>query len=65
MVDVRECFAVFSSSSFIVSCLLFKSLNHCEFIFVHGARLCSSFIDFIKTTVFTNLKEEFPSWRSG
>ena len=29
----------------MVSCLIFKSLSHFEFIFVHGVRLCSSFID--------------------
>ena len=29
----------------MVSCLMFKSLSHFEFIFVHGVRVCSSFID--------------------
>ena len=29
----------------MVSCLLFKSLHHFEFLFVHGVRMCSSFID--------------------
>ena len=29
----------------MVSCLIFKSLIHFEFIFVHGVRVCSSFID--------------------
>ena len=29
---------VFSSRSFMVSCLIFKSLSHFEFIFVHGLR---------------------------
>ena len=29
----------------MVSCLMFKSLSHFEFIFVHGARVCSSFTD--------------------
>jgi len=29
----------------MVSCLIFKSFSHFEFIFVHGVRLCSSFID--------------------
>ena len=29
----------------MVSCLIFKSLSHSEFIFVHGVRVCSSFID--------------------
>ena len=34
----------FSSRSFIVSGLTFRSLIHFEFIFVHGVRKCSSFI---------------------
>ena len=34
-----------SSRSFMVSCLMFKSLNHVEFIFVYGERVCSNFID--------------------
>ena len=29
----------------MVSCLMFKFLNHFEFIFVHGVRVYSSFID--------------------
>ena len=36
---------MFSYRSFTVSCLIFKSLSHCEFIFVHGVQACSSFID--------------------
>ena len=35
---------VFSSRSFIVSGLTFRSLIHFEFIFVYGVRKCSSFI---------------------
>ena len=35
---------MFSSRSFIVSGLTFRSLIHCEFIFVYGVRKCSSFI---------------------
>ena len=35
---------MFSSSSFIVSGLIFRSLIHFEFIFVYGVRKCSSFI---------------------
>ena len=35
---------MFSSRSLIVSCLTFRSLIHCEFIFVYGIRKCSSFI---------------------
>ena len=30
----------------MVPCLVFKSLSHFEFIFVHGVRECSNFIDF-------------------
>ena len=35
---------MFSSRSFIVSALTFRSLIHFEFIFVYGVRKCSSFI---------------------
>ena len=35
---------MFSSKSFIVSALTFRSLIHFEFIFVYGVRKCSSFI---------------------
>ena len=35
---------MFSSRSFIVSGLTFRSLIHFEFIFVYGIRKCSSFI---------------------
>src|SRR5574340_76464 len=35
---------MFSSSSFIVSGLTFRSLIHFEFIFVYSVRKCSSFI---------------------
>jgi len=35
---------VFSSKSFIVSSLIFRSLIHFEFIFVYGVRKCSNFI---------------------
>ena len=37
-------FPMFSSRSFIVSGLTFRSLIHFEFIFVDGVRKCSSFI---------------------
>ena len=37
-------FPIFSSRSFIVSGLTFRSLIHFEFIFVYGVRKCSSFI---------------------
>uniref|UniRef100_A0A8D1GVV7 Uncharacterized protein n=1 Tax=Sus scrofa TaxID=9823 RepID=A0A8D1GVV7_PIG len=36
---------MFSSRSLEVSSLIFKSLIHFEFIFIHGVRVCSSFID--------------------
>jgi len=35
---------MFSSRSFVVSGLTFRSLIHFEFIFVYGVRKCSSFI---------------------
>ena len=35
---------MFSSKSFIVSGLIFRSLTHFEFIFVYGVRKCSNFI---------------------
>ena len=35
---------MFSSRSFIVSGLTFRSLIHYEFIFMYGVRKCSSFI---------------------
>ena len=35
---------MFSSRNFLVSCLIFASLIHFEFIFVYGVRKCSSFI---------------------
>ena len=35
----------FSSRSLMISCLIFKSLSHCEFIFVHGMKIHSNFID--------------------
>ena len=43
MMYVGECLPVFSSRSFIVSGLMFRSLNHFEFIFVYGVRKWSSF----------------------
>ena len=43
MVSVRECLPMFSSRSFIVSGLTFRSLIHFEFISVYGVRTCSSF----------------------
>ena len=34
-----------SSKSLMMSCLMFKSLRHFEFIFVQDMRVCSNFID--------------------
>ena len=34
-----------SSRSLVVSCFIFRSFSHFGFIFVHGVRVCSSFID--------------------
>ena len=44
MVYVGDVLPMFSSRSFIVSGLMFRSLLHFEFIFVYGVRKCSSFI---------------------
>ena len=38
-------FPVFSSKSFMVSCLILRSLNHFEFTFVYGVRKGSNFVD--------------------
>ena len=35
---------VFSSRRFIVSCLIFNSVSHFEFIFVYGIMECPNFI---------------------
>ena len=47
---------MFSSRSFIVSGLTFRSLIHFEFIFVYGVRKCSSFILFLASLVAQRLK---------
>ena len=36
---------MFFSRSLVMSCLIFKSFSPLEFTFVHGVRVCSSFID--------------------
>ena len=36
---------VCSSRSFVMSCFIFGSLSHFEFIFTYGGRVCSNFID--------------------
>ena len=43
VIYVGEC-SMFSSKSFMVCCLMFRSLIHFEFPFVHGVRKYSSFI---------------------
>ena len=44
MMYVESVLPMFSSRSFIVSGLRFRSLIHFEFIFGYGVRKCSSFI---------------------
>ena len=36
---------IFSSRSFVMLCLIFKSLGHFKLIFAYGVRVCSDFID--------------------
>ena len=38
-------FPLFFSRSSMLSCLMFKSLNHFEFIFVHDMGVCSNVVD--------------------
>ena len=45
---------VFSSKSFIVFGLMFRSLIHFEFIFVYGVRKCSNFILLHVAVQFSN-----------
>ena len=42
--------SVFSTRSFMVSCLVFNSLSHFESVFACGVRVCSKFTD-LHTTV--------------
>ena len=44
LIYVIEGLRMFSSKSFIVSGLTFRSLIHFEFIFVYGVRKCFNFI---------------------
>ena len=44
VIYVESVLPMFSSRSFIVSGLTFRSLIHFEFIFMYGVRKCSSFI---------------------
>ena len=55
---VRECLPMFSSRSFVVSGLMFRSLSHFEFIFVYGVRKCSSFIFYRWLTSFPSTTVE-------
>ena len=45
MIYVREFFPMFAYRGFMVSCLMFRSLNHFEFIFLYSMRECSGFIN--------------------
>ena len=45
---------VFSSRSFLVSCFIFKTLGHFEFIFMHDVRVCFNFIDLHELSSFSN-----------
>ena len=44
---------VFSCRNFIMSCLIFKSVSHFEFIFVHGVKVCSNLIDLYAAVQFS------------
>ena len=44
MILCQSVLPMFSSKSFIVSGLTFRSLSHFEFIYVYGLRECSNFI---------------------
>ena len=44
---------MFSSKSFIVSGLTFRSLIHFEFIFVYGIRKCSDFLLWLVAVQFS------------
>ena len=52
LIHVIEC-STFSSNSFIVSGLTFRSLIHFEFIFVNGIRKCSNFILLLAAVQFS------------
>uniref|UniRef100_A0A8W4FQ54 Uncharacterized protein n=1 Tax=Sus scrofa TaxID=9823 RepID=A0A8W4FQ54_PIG len=41
---MSEILPMLSTRSLMVFCHIFKSFSHFEFIFVHGVRVCSSFI---------------------
>ena len=46
------------SRSFMVSCLIFKSFRHLDFIFVYGIRVCSN-ITYLHVTVQLSKKAVF------
>ena len=52
---------MFSSKSFTVSGLTFRSLIHFEFVFVYGVRKCSSFFLFLSFFFFYKWLTSFPS----
>ena len=45
---------MFSSKSFVVSSLIFRSLIHLEFIFIYGVKECSNFIFLYVAVSFTS-----------
>ena len=45
MIYVREYFTMLSSRSLMVSYLIFNSLSHFDFTFVHGVKVYSNFTD--------------------
>ena len=49
------CKRMFSSRSFMVWWLIFKSWSHFEFIFVYDVRVCSDFIDLHVTVQLSNI----------
>ena len=61
----RNVFPMFSSRSFMVSCLIFKSLSHFEFILVCGVTMCSNFIEAVKLSQHHLLKRlsHCPLWQ--
>ena len=50
--------AMFSSRSFIVSGLTFRSLIHYEFIFVYGVRKCSNLKNVDNSQIISKKKNE-------
>ena len=47
MIMSQNVLPIFSSGSFMVSCLISRSLNHFEFIFVYDVREYSDFTDIL------------------